>query len=112
MVYIASVWDPKSQASIDTQQAVQKRAARFVHHHNSKKRSRIATMLQSLTWQCLQMRRQNIRVALMVNCANNNSALCLTNAVRWFVRKLDKCIQNVYQTDSYTHTNFLNTIKD
>lgn len=74
------VWDPKPQVSIEKPCLI---------HHTYKRRFSV-TKVHSLTCQYIERCWRNIWLALMVNCAKDDLALCLPTAMILLVQKLDK----------------------
>ena len=76
MEYAATVWDPLTQANIDSMEAIQRRAARFVlrRYRNT---SSVSNMIDELRWPSLQDRRQAARLTMLYKirhklvCTNN-----------------------------------------
>ena len=64
--YASMVWDPTSQAQIQSLENVQRRAARFVTiDHITRTSGCVTNMLTSLGWQTLEQRRKISRLVMM-----------------------------------------------
>ena len=76
MEYAATGWDPLTQANIDSMEAIQRRAARFVlrRYRNT---SSVSNMIDELRWPSLQDRRRAARLTMLYKirhklvCTNN-----------------------------------------
>ena len=69
--YACSTWDPhhRSETAANKLEAMQKRAARFVHG-DWRRTSSITTMLATLQWQTLQHRRNQIKLRILHSILN------------------------------------------
>ena len=72
--YSASVWDPYLDKDIDPIERVQRKAARFVCRDYGRYSS-VTTMLNQLGWRDLELRRRNIRLALLYKIINGHVAV-------------------------------------
>ena len=72
--YSAVVWDPHLKKDIDQLEAIQRRAARFVHNDYSKYSS-VTQMLRDLKWQPLVDRRRDQRLILLYKIVNGLVAI-------------------------------------
>ena len=64
MEYTATVWDPHTTENIKKVEAVQRRAARFVTG-DYRYTSSVTAMIESLSWETLQHRRQQANAIMM-----------------------------------------------
>ena len=72
--YSAVVWDPHLKKDTDQLEAIQRRAARFVHNDYSKYSS-VTQMLRDLKWQPFADRRRDQRLILLYKIANGLVAI-------------------------------------
>ena len=87
MEYAATVWDPLTQANIDSMEAIQRRAPRFVlrRYRNT---SSVSNMIDELRWPSLQDRRRAARLTMLYKIRHklvcmNNFTMKLQPAVSW-----------------------------
>ena len=72
--YAASVWDPRLVKYLNSLEAVQRKAASFVHGNYSRK-ANPTNMLNALGWKTLDARRRDTRLQLLHNITHNNTAV-------------------------------------
>ena len=72
--YSAVVWDPHLKKDTEQLEAIQRRAARFVHNDYSKYSS-VTQMLRDLKWQPLADRRRDQRLILLYKIVNGLVAI-------------------------------------
>lgn len=72
--YSASAWDPHSIRNIQKLEQVQRQAARFIFNSYSPYQS-VTTLLATLNWQPLQVRRQHARLTTFYRLLNKDIAL-------------------------------------
>ena len=68
--YASTVWSPYHEHNIYKLEMVQRRAARFVMNNYNRTAS-VTEMLNSLQWQTLEKRRNNLRASLMYKIIND-----------------------------------------
>ena len=69
--YASTIWDPTNQASINTLELIQRRAARFVYNdYTSRTPGCVTTMLEDLKWDTLQTRRRDNRLCMLYRIQN------------------------------------------
>ena len=68
--YAASCWDPHRQKDIDTLEAVQRKAARFISN-NFRRRTSVTARLTNLDLQSLQQRREASRLSMLYKLHHN-----------------------------------------
>ena len=76
--YATAVWDPYRQEQIDSIEAVQRRAARFIKRDYNRTSS-VTEMLQSLDLDLLEERRKAHRLNIFYLAVNNSIALPIPN---------------------------------
>ena len=72
--YSSAVWDPYLRKDVSSLERVQRRAARFVSG-DEERTSSVTTMLKELGWDSLEVRRQNIRLALLAKILSGRAAV-------------------------------------
>ena len=82
MEYACVVCDPITKKDTNKIEMVQKRAARFVYG-DYRTTSSVTTMLNSLQWDTLLHRRQQINVTMLFRVINRFVLLCLFPVVLW-----------------------------
>ena len=68
--YAASCWDPHHQKDIDTLEAVQRKAARFISN-NFRRRTSVTALLTNLDLKSLQQRREASRLSMLYKLHHN-----------------------------------------
>ena len=76
MEYAAAVWDPLTQANIDSMEAIQRRVAHFVlrRYRNT---SSVSNMIDELRWPSLQDRRRTARLTMLYKI--RHELVCMNN---------------------------------
>ena len=94
MEYAATVWDPLTQANIDSMEAILRRAARFVlrRYRNT---SSVSNMIDELRWPSLQDRRRAARLTMLYKI--RHKLVCTNN----FTMKLQPAVARQRRGHSY-----------
>ena len=111
-----AVWDPYRQEQIDSIEAVQRRAARFIKRDYNRTSS-VTEMLQSLDLDLLEERRKAHRLNIFYLAVNNSIALPIPNYFlpkRRFTTSFSdgSFIQANCNHDYYFYSFFPRTIRD
>ena len=114
--YATALWDPYRQEQIDSIEAVQRRAARFIKRDYNRTSS-VTEMLQSLDLDLLEERRKAHRLNIFYLAVNNSIALPIPNYFlpkRRFTRSFSNgsFIQANCNHDYYFYSFFPRTIRD
>lgn len=72
--YASTVWDPSTAKNVSKLEAVQRRAARYVHKEYDPS-VRVTPMLDALEWPTLQRRRKEAKAAMMYRIVNGLVAI-------------------------------------
>ena len=76
--YSSTVWDPHIKEDIHKIEMIQQRAARFVFNNYNFTDS-VRSMLQSLKWPTLEVRRRLLKLTLMFNILNKQIHIPTSN---------------------------------
>ena len=74
--YATTIWDPHTKSTIDKQEMIQRKEARFVCG-DFRRYSSVTEMLQRLQWEPLQARRKACKLVMMYKTVNNQVDLSL-----------------------------------
>ena len=96
MEYAATVWDPHTQANIDSMEAIQRRAARFVSRRY-RNTSSVSNMIDELRWLSLQDRRRAARLTMLYKI--QHKLVCMNN----FTTKLQPAVARQRRGHTYQY---------
>lgn len=114
--YASTVWDPTNQASINSLELIQRRAARFVcNDYTSRTPGCVTNMMKNLGWDSLQSRRQDNRLAMLYRIENDLIDINRTDFLRSGdsrTRGGHKFYQQRITCDIYRNSFFPRTIRE